>query len=281
MLPRFVIASLPRSNCLLISWLQSPSAVILDPKKIKSVTVTTFSLSIYHEMKGLDAMILVFWMLSYKPASSLSSFTFIKRLFSFSLLSVLWVVSSAYLRLLIFSQQSWFQLVLHPARHLTWCTLHVSYISRVTIYSLVVLLSQFWISRLFQFWFNLMVHRLKRLPAMWETWVWSLGREDPLEKEMATHSSILAWRIPWMEELGWLQSTGHKESDMTERFHFHFEPVNSFCYVLTRIQVSLEAGYVVWCSCLFKNFPVCCEPHSQRLSRSQWSRSRCSSGFPF
>ena len=65
-----------------------------------------------------------------------------------------------------------------------------------------------------------MVQRLKRLPAMWETWVRSLGQEDPLEKEMATHSSILAWRIPWMEELGGLQSTGCKESDMTERLHF-------------------------------------------------------------
>ena len=47
-----------------------------------------------------------------------------------------------------------------------------------------------------------MAQRLKRLPEMWETWVRSLGREDPLEKEMATHSSILAWRIPWMEEPG-------------------------------------------------------------------------------
>ena len=61
-----------------------------------------------------------------------------------------------------------------------------------------------------------MAQRLKRLPAMWETWVRSLGQEDPLEKEMASHSSILAWRIPWMEELGGLQSTGRKESDMTE-----------------------------------------------------------------
>ena len=50
--------------------------------------------------------------------------------------------------------------------------------------------------------------RLKRLPVMQETWVRSLGREDPLEKEMATHSSILARRIPWMEEPGGLQSTG-------------------------------------------------------------------------
>ena len=50
--------------------------------------------------------------------------------------------------------------------------------------------------------------RLKRLPPMWEIGVRSLGQEDPLEKEMATHSSILAWRIPWSEEPGRLQSTG-------------------------------------------------------------------------
>ena len=49
---------------------------------------------------------------------------------------------------------------------------------------------------------------VKNLPAMQETWVRSLGREDPLEKEMATHCSILAWEIPWIEELGGLQSTG-------------------------------------------------------------------------
>ena len=67
-----------------------------------------------------------------------------------------------------------------------------------------------------------MAQRLKHLPAMWETWVRPLGWEDPLEKEMATHSSILAWRIPWMEELGGLQSTGGKELDTTEQLHFHF-----------------------------------------------------------
>ena len=66
-----------------------------------------------------------------------------------------------------------------------------------------------------------MVQRLKSLPAMWETWLRSLGREDALEKETATHSSILAWRILWTEELGGLQSMGHKESDTTERLHFH------------------------------------------------------------
>ena len=55
---------------------------------------------------------------------------------------------------------------------------------------------------------SLLAQRLKGLPTMQETWVRSLGLEDPLEKEMATHSSILAWRIPWMEEPGVLQSTG-------------------------------------------------------------------------
>ena len=49
---------------------------------------------------------------------------------------------------------------------------------------------------------------VKRLPAMQETWVQSLGQEDPLEKEMATHSITLAWKIPWMEEPGRLQSMG-------------------------------------------------------------------------
>ena len=67
-----------------------------------------------------------------------------------------------------------------------------------------------------------MVQMVKNLPPVWETWVRSLGWEDPLEKEMATHSSILAWRIPWTEELGGLQSTGRKELDMTERLHFPF-----------------------------------------------------------
>ena len=57
---------------------------------------------------------------------------------------------------------------------------------------------------------------VKNLPAVLETQVRSLGVEDPLEKGMATHSSILAWRIPWTEEPGGLQSMGCKEIDMTE-----------------------------------------------------------------
>ena len=64
---RFVTAFLPRSKCLLISWLHSPSAVILEPKKIKSVTVSIISPSIYQEVVGLGAVIFVFLMLSFKP----------------------------------------------------------------------------------------------------------------------------------------------------------------------------------------------------------------------
>ena len=72
MLFRLVMAFLPRSKCLLLSWLQSPSVVILEPKKIKSLNVSIVFPSIYHEVMGPDVMILVFWMLSFKPAFSLS-----------------------------------------------------------------------------------------------------------------------------------------------------------------------------------------------------------------
>ena len=101
-LSRFVIAFLPRINNLLFSGLQSPSAVILEPKRIKSVTVSIVSPSIFYEVVGPDAMNFIFCVLKLKPAFSLSSFTFIKKLFSSSSLSAIRVVSSAYLRLLIF-----------------------------------------------------------------------------------------------------------------------------------------------------------------------------------
>ena len=77
MLSRLVITFLPKSKCLLISWPQSPSAIILEPPKIKSVIVSIVSQFICHEVIGPDAMTLVFWMLSFKPTFSLSSFTFI------------------------------------------------------------------------------------------------------------------------------------------------------------------------------------------------------------
>ena len=123
-LSRLVIVFLSRSKHLLISWQQSLSTVILEHKKI--VTVSTVSPSICHEVMGLDAMIFIFWMLSFKPAFSLSSFTFIKRLFSSSSLSAIRVVSSAYLRLLIFLPAILIPAMLYPAQHFTWCTPHIS-----------------------------------------------------------------------------------------------------------------------------------------------------------
>ena len=73
---------------------------------------------------------------------------------------------------------------------------------------------------------------VKSLPAMQETQVWSLGREDPLEKEMATHSGILAWRIPWMEEPGGLESMGSQRvrHDRETSLHWeHWSPVPLPC----------------------------------------------------
>ena len=67
-----------------------------------------------------------------------------------------------------------------------------------------------------------MAQTVKNLPAMWETWILSLGQEDPLEKGMATHSSILAWRIPWTEKPGGLQSKGSQsQTQLSTRGHTH------------------------------------------------------------
>ena len=135
------MAFLPRSNRLLISWLQSPSAVILEPKKRKSGTTSTFSPSICHEVMGLDAMILIFLIFSFRLALSLSS-TLIKRLFSSSLLSATRVVLAAYLRWLMFLLP-----VLIPACDLSssaflmMCSAYR--LNRMTADSPVVLLSQF------------------------------------------------------------------------------------------------------------------------------------------
>ena len=109
MLSNLVIAFLPKSRRLLIPWLLSPSAVILEPPKMVSHYFHCFPIYLpwrdgtgCHEVMGVDAMILDFWMLSFKPAVSLSSITFIKRLFSSSFSLPKGVVLSAYLRLLIF-----------------------------------------------------------------------------------------------------------------------------------------------------------------------------------
>ena len=113
-------------------------------------------------------------------------------------------------------------------------------------------------------WASLVAQRLKHLPAMWETWVWSLGREDPLEKEMATHCSNLAWKIPRMEEPGRLKSMGSqrvRHDWATNTFTFTmevsgllpprssppllscFKPLISCRFSLVLTWMSLEASY--------------------------------------
>ena len=149
MMSRFVKAFLRKNKCLLISWLQSPSPVILEPKKLKSITASTFSPAVCHDVMRPYAMILVFWMLYFKSAFSLSSFTLIKRLFSYSSLSAIRVVLSAYLRLLMFLPA-----ILIPACDSFSLAFHMMYSAhklnkRMTIYSLVVILSQFGINSLF------------------------------------------------------------------------------------------------------------------------------------
>ena len=181
MLSRLVITFLPRSKLLFISWLQSPSAVILEPRKRKSAAVSTFSPSISHEVMGLDAMILVFWMLSFKPMFSLCSFTFIKRLFRCYSLSAIRVVSFVYLRLLIFL----------PAILIPACA------SSSPVF--LIMYSAYNLNK---------------------------------------HGDIQAWHTPFPI---WNQSVVPC-------------PVLTVAS-LTCIQVSQEAGQVVWYSHLFKNFP--------------------------
>ena len=126
MLSMFIIAFLPWSKHPLISWLQSLSTVILEPKKVKSVTASTFPP--LFAIKWWDQMPQSYffecWILSQIFYSH--SFIFIKRLFSSSSLSDIRLVSSAYLRCWYFSQQSWFQFVSYPAHHFTWHTLYRS-----------------------------------------------------------------------------------------------------------------------------------------------------------
>ena len=125
-----VIIFLPRSKNLLNYWLQSPSSVILEPPKIKSDTVSTVSTSISDEAMGLDAMIFVFWMLSFKLTFSLSSFTSPRGfLVPLHFLPYGWCHLHIW-RYWYFSQQSWFQSMIHPAQNVTWHTLNVSYISQ-------------------------------------------------------------------------------------------------------------------------------------------------------
>ena len=121
MLPRVVIVFLTRSKHLLISWLQSPSAVIFEFKKIVCDCFHCFCIY-FPWIDGTGCHHFVFWMLSFKPAFSPSSFTFIKRLFSSSSLSAIRMVSSAYLKLLILLPA-----ILIPAYALSSPAFHMMY----------------------------------------------------------------------------------------------------------------------------------------------------------
>ena len=131
MLSRYLIGFLPRSNPLLISWLQSPSAVILEPGKIKFVIVSTFP-HIY-AMKWWDWMPWSFFFeYCFKPAFSLPlSLSSRGSLVPLCFLPLEWYHLHMW-ACWYFSWQSWFRLVLHPAQHFIWCTLHISYTSMVT-----------------------------------------------------------------------------------------------------------------------------------------------------
>ena len=97
-----------------------------------------------------------------------------------------------------------------------------------------------WISRL------AVAQRLKRLPAIQETWVWSVGQEDPLEKEMAPHSSILAWRIPWTEDPGELQSTGSQSRTRLSDFTSLSRCCHHVLCLVTQSSSTLCAPRLLW-----------------------------------
>ena len=105
-------------------------------------------------------------------------------------------------------------------------------------------------SRLFTYWPSLVAQTAKHLSTMWKTQVWSLGREDTLEKEMAIHSSTIAWKIPWTEEPGRLQSLGSQR--VGHEFTFTFT-LTLVLHILGRILAlgseTCEALYTQYVNC--------------------------------
>ena len=109
------------------------------------------------------------------------------------------------------------------------------------------------------FWASLVAQRLKHLPGMWETWVRSLGQKDPLEKEMATHSSTLAWRIPWREEPGRLQSMGSQRVGhnwVTSLTSLTIVSFISFSFISAQISM-ISFLLLICCCCSSSSFPSC------------------------
>ena len=198
-LSRLVIVFLPRSKHLLI--FMAAVAIYSDfgAQEKKLCHCFHFPPSICHGMMGPDAMIFVFWMLRFKPASSLFSFTFIKRLFSSSSLSIIRVVSSAYLRLLIFLPAILISACVSSS--LAFLIMYSAYVRRQWHATSVLLPGK--------------SHGQRSLVGCspWGceesgTTEWLPFHFHALEKEMATHSSVLAWRIPGMGKPGVLPSMG-------------------------------------------------------------------------
>ena len=109
-----------------------------------------------------------------------------------------------------------------------------------------------------------MAQRLKCLPPMQETWVRSLGPEDPLEKKMATHSSTLTWKIPWTEKPG----RGRKESDTTEQLHFHI-PKRKHCQLAYKLKeapcsISQKANHRAYAVKLGHHRPACSNSYNDQ-----------------
>ena len=187
MLSRLVIAFLPRSQLLLISWLQSPSSVILESKKTKSLTVSIVFPSICQ--KWWDWMPWSsFWMLSFKPAFSLPSFTFIKKK-----KIQIWPLG----RLPEGGNGNWpqYSCLGNPMdRRAWWATVHAVEKRRTQLSDGARMNAGYMC--LFQLWCFLGIFPVVEL----------LDDMVVLEKVMTTYSSTLAWKIPWMEEPGRLQS---------------------------------------------------------------------------
>ena len=203
MLSSLVIAFLPRNKCLLISWLQSTSAVILEPKKIKSLIISIVSPSICHEVMGPDAKFFECWVLS--QLFSLSSFTFIKSLLDSSSFSAIRVGSCAYLRLLIFLLAI---LILACASSSPAFSMMYSAYGTTLQYSCLEnpMDGGAW---------KAAIHEVAEGRTRLSDFTFTF-HFHALEKEMATHSSVLAWRISGMASLVGCCLWGRTESDTTE-----------------------------------------------------------------
>ena len=119
---------------------------------------------------------------------------------------------------------------------------------------------------------SLVAQTVKRLSTMWETWVRSLGREDPLEKEMAIHSSTIAWKIPWIEEPGRLQSMGSQRvgHDWVTSLSLSFKKL----YFINKLKHLFFSLYLAHPGIVNQEFPITLSDELGRLSHKQVQKSQ-------